>query len=478
MKLWTRLFFRFTLLINLLIFSSCELLLFEPLQLIARLEFKYLSNSASDKLTLGDMESNTLITVSVPDKLEGAGIPDANWLLTIHHDATVFAFEGVLKFESPITKEQSIGPGSGKQLKTGDYAKADWTPNTLFGFTDPVSVTLRLEANGQFTTKNFPGIKAAALEIHTWQDLQAMQHRLGGTFTVMKDIYFPEPGFGEFPREGFSPIGDHTSPFKGKLLGAGKTISNFFIYQRDDNYVGLFGALENATTESFSIELVSVEGNSSVGVLAGSAKGSTISDVHVRGGNIKGTTKVGGLIGTCLDAGCSIERVSILDTTVSASSQVGGMIGHIEQGSIKNSYTSGGTVDGSRTNTITNMGGMIGSLGKAGNRASTVSLQNIYTANEINPLRGSYVALFLGRSLFQSTMQAPTAYYCGTTTTGNTIGVDPQIISFSGAILRINPEELEKRGDGNYYIGTNQVFTGWDFKTIWQWNQGSCPVLK
>lgn len=522
---------------GLLSLATCELTLIEAqkiLRSVGELTVDYETQSNTKKLTLenkklltlGDAYSDSLITIAVPKEFKGADIPAVDWVLTIKDQDTEFAFKGVVMFESSTTKERHIGFGSGKQLKTGNYEKTDWTPSTLFEFNSAVTLSLRLEANGQSKTRNFPTIEIAnSNEIYTWQDLQAMQHGLNrNDYTLMRDIDFPKPGSDGFPIQGFNPIGNEEHPFTGEVTGRNSTtennytISQLFIDRASKNS-GLFGVIEGATIKHLAIEGASVKGNDSVGVLAGTTKGTTsISNVRVRGGNVEGTTKVGGLIGrlTCPRGRdlCPnfIERTSVQAIVVRGSSQVGGMIGTMEQGKIIDSYTSKATIKAEKQ-----VGGFIGSLGEEGN----VTLQNIYAANTVeytNSGSNENGGLLIGESSFSSSdtgvtyedssnpqqppFQTIAAYLCYGI--GSSSGIEEA--SGDGSLKENNNPEIirifnlnnirrrSQNGTPSYIYGDQtggsnpqfdqafEVFKGWNFDQIWQWEHNpdnkTCPTLR
>lgn len=98
--------------------------------------------------------------------------------------------------------------------------------------------------------------------------------------------------------ENWTPIGNSsTYAFKGTFDGDFNTIYNMTIVT-GSRYSGLFGKLENAAIKNLGIENaeVSVSAND-IAILAGNAKGGTISKCYVTG-KVKGNGAVSGILGS------------------------------------------------------------------------------------------------------------------------------------------------------------------------------------
>ncbi|WP_198305778.1 YDG domain-containing protein [Arcobacter vandammei] len=156
--------------------------------------------------------------------------------------------------------------------------------------------------------------------------------------------------------------------FMGKFDGLGHTISNFAVSSLGENK-GLFGATWGAIIRNVNLRdvLVQVSGNN-VGALVGSnGLNSLIENVSVTG-NVYGTEKVGGLVGS---NGSSNIKNSYFSGQVEGDKEVGGLVGYIGSGVIENSYTKG---------TIKGFQGYSGGI--AGVNAGTI--KNSYTSTIIN----------------------------------------------------------------------------------------------
>lgn len=92
--------------------------------------------------------------------------------------------------------------------------------------------------------------------------------------------------------------GEVETPFCGHFDGNGKTISNFRISQSGWKSAGFFGALENASVERLNLKPgKTVTGKTQVGILAGTAVNSRITECSVEG-HITASGTAGGIVGT------------------------------------------------------------------------------------------------------------------------------------------------------------------------------------
>ena len=152
-------------------------------------------------------------------------------------------------------------------------------------------------------------------------------------FKMMYDIDLEEWLADNNPTQGWQPIGNLSSKFKGHFLGMGHKISGFFINRSSTDYVGFFGYTDGATISDLIIEGELVKGNSYVAGLAGFASGSTISNcravIDVSGSN----QKIGGLLGCESGGSCSSSSFS---GNVTGSSYVGGFAGETANATLNN----------------------------------------------------------------------------------------------------------------------------------------------
>ncbi len=209
--------------------------------------------------------------------------------------------------------------------------------------------------------------------ISTEEDFQKMRDNPSGNFFLVNDITLTE---------NFEPIGDASKPFTGTFEGNGKTIRDLKILKPGENDIGIFGYI-GAGGEVRNLRLIladgdattpSIEGNNNVGALAGWNHGS-ISNVGVEGGYVKGNSHTaGGLAGESSNPN-SIITGSYATVTVEGLTHVGGLVGWLNYGVVRDSYATG-TVTGT-----TNVGGLIGSsdYDDEGNR----SIKNTYATGAV-----------------------------------------------------------------------------------------------
>lgn len=189
--------------------------------------------------------------------------------------------------------------------------------------------------------------------------------------------------------ENWQPVGDADNPFTGVFNGNGYSIDNLTINAGENaENVGFFGVTENATITNVSFNNANVitpddyiNGSSAVGIVAGTARGTTFDNIDVSG-SVAGYESVGGLVGvindnsyflpdgTPVDVGNS--SISNVNTAVDAKGKyfVGGLAGYVKDTStgegvatrdlmISNCNTSGNIVFDEEA-----AGGLIGEAGK------------------------------------------------------------------------------------------------------------------
>lgn len=135
----------------------------------------------------------------------------------------------------------------------------------------------------------------------------------------------------------WSPLGSTSTPFTGTLDGDGYTISGLSVSSGSD--IGLFGVTSGATISSVKLQGASVcnYGGSNVGLLAGQALSTTISDVEVNG-TVCGLDQVGGLVGYGY-AGSVTNTASYAYVDVNGSGfNIGGLVGEANATVVSKSF--------------------------------------------------------------------------------------------------------------------------------------------
>lgn len=276
---------------------------------------------------------------------------------------------------------------------------------------------------------------------------------------------------------GFVPIGKLNNSFKGNFDGQGYVVANMTINRLLQNYVGLFGQVENGSLSNIGVIGGNFVGAAYVGALAGSLLNSSVHNAHATGsasGNAGGSDFVGGLVGVNYQ-GSSITK-SFATGTVSGINNVGGLVGwnygQIDQayasGNVNGKFGVGGLVglnDGGQIRNAyatgavsgdTGIGGLIGNIQDGGLVRNTYASGTVNgSGSNIGGLVGSNVILTPGASL--ATIDAS---YWNTQTSGQTAS--------AGGDGRT---AQEMQGSGS-----RPIFAGWDFASIWK-QEAAAPVF-
>ncbi len=194
--------------------------------------------------------------------------------------------------------------------------------------------------------------------IYNVHDLQAMNQNLTANYALANDIDARETS-GWNGGAGFEPVGTGSSTivvdhFTGSLNGRGYTITGLHIDRPTTRYIGLFGTIgTDAVVKNVGLIDSSITGTNRVGGLVGYNYMGDVFNSYTTG-SITGDDRVGGLIGqNDWFAYNSYSMGSVTGTDVT--SVVGGLIGlHTSSGSLNNSYSTGQVDDG------WNVGGLVG----------------------------------------------------------------------------------------------------------------------
>jgi filamentous hemagglutinin family protein len=179
---------------------------------------------------------------------------------------------------------------------------------------------------------------------------------------------------------GFAPIGTvYPNDFTGQFDGQNHTISNLTINLAGISDVGLFGVATNGSISNVGLVNASVSGASNVGGLVGSNYYGSISNSYVSGGTISATgNNVGGLVGYYSNSsGGTISASYVNGGSVTGASNVGGLVGFSQYGSISGSHVDTVTVTG----TGSAIGGMVGNNNNSSDGGPDISITNSYVNN-------------------------------------------------------------------------------------------------
>ena len=150
--------------------------------------------------------------------------------------------------------------------------------------------------------------------------------------------------------ERFTPIGNNSHPFSGKVDGNIKYIKNLTIDKTGNDNVGIFGYVTGvASFVGINLENVTVKGKRNVGGLIGYTTGSAtkVNEVVAKNVNVSGTNRyVGGIIGYLGTA----SNVIIKSGTISGDYYASPIIGY--NGVVSNSIVENATVSGTYADPI------------------------------------------------------------------------------------------------------------------------------
>ncbi len=167
-------------------------------------------------------------------------------------------------------------------------------------------------------------------------ELFDVRNDLSANYKLMADLDLTEWIAEESPKQGWAPIGNSTTPFMGVFDGNYHSIKGLTIKRADEDEVGLFGRINQATIKNTAIINPYIQGKSCVGSIVGAALFTAqyyIQNNVCIGGLISGTNYVGGIIGRSFWSSIPKVRTSCfikgnyVSCSISASNYVGGIIG-------------------------------------------------------------------------------------------------------------------------------------------------------
>ena len=189
----------------------------------------------------------------------------------------------------------------------------------------------------QFTTLFAQGDGTAVnpYGISTPEELNAVRNDLDAHYILLNDIDMSGAtginGVYYNDGDGWYPIGTYESPFTGVLNGNGKKIYGLQIDRPYKNKVGLFGDINgpNALVENLMIEKCDLHGNYQVGGVVGYLEKGTIKNCHVNGSIRVITYRVGGIAGEVKGESGNLTRITGCTSNgkISGSAHVAGIAG-------------------------------------------------------------------------------------------------------------------------------------------------------
>ena len=212
----------------------------------------------------------------------------------------------------------------------------------------------------------------------------------------------------------WAPIGNSDNMYQGTFDGNGKTISNLYINATPRDYAGFFGSADNGSIKNITFdnakvtsiaqltgiligqannsfieniktsESCSVDGNKTVGGIAGSVLGNIIKcENHARANGANGAYYVGGIVGRYDGYDKSITSCANYGDVTSTGNCVGGMVGYFGSGTIQNSANYGNVTG------TDNVGNLIGF-------ADECNLNNVLGTGNVTATYVDCVGLLVG----------------------------------------------------------------------------------
>ena len=146
----------------------------------------------------------------------------------------------------------------------------------------------------------------------------------GVYYKLMSDIDMTEWIAENNPQQGWQPIGNLSSMFKGTFIGNGKKITGLTINRSTTDYVGFFGYVHSAKISDLTIE-GNIFGKDYTGGVFGKVNASEIENCGFNG-NITGNSNVGGVVGCSMLSNINNSHSS--GKITAKSDCVGGVVGY------------------------------------------------------------------------------------------------------------------------------------------------------
>ncbi len=319
--------------------------------------------------------------------------------------------------------------------------------------------------------------------VYTKDDLDYVRMNMSGKYILMNDIVFEDKDFekgGDFYNsgKGWSPIGTSSTNFNGTFDGNGYAIKNLYINAPEQDYIGLFGCVSNATITRTSLINANIIGKESVGGIVGSSSRSTTVSYCNSHGTVIGINNVGGVVGNQYSDSASNPYQNYVNycnnsANVSAKSNVGGIVGN----SCSNCYYSYCgyshilycSNSGLITATDSNAGGVVGnSRGDYFYGHSRIEIYYCYNLGNVVSL--SNAGGLIGKNEYTD---AENCYSIGhvsaTSDFGGCFSNAPDIITYCYYLDEsvVNPTCLSGTAKSADQLRRATAYEQWDFTNVW-----------
>lgn len=249
-------------------------------------------------------------------------------------------------------------------------------------------------------------------QIATPEQLDAVRDYLDSYFILTADLDLNVAPYNE--GAGWEPIGTYVGSFTGSLDGNGHTIGGLLINRPTLDNTGLFGYGQGADFADLTLQ-VNIFGNSQVGGLVGRLESGTISGVDVSG-TVQGRyTEVGGLVGYIRET--AIDQASAAVEVTAGTDHVGGLVGNVQNGSSIVYCHATGSV--SSTSNHYAVGGLAGTFWGS-TLEDSHAIGNVSGSNSVGGLAGYYGSGSINRCYATGSV---TATPDGTVNFGGLVGI-------------------------------------------------------
>lgn len=242
-----------------------------------------------------------------------------------------------------VSKQHSYQPKNKRVMRIGT--------KLLLTLAIGLATLLAFPSSSQAFSGSGGGVNMNPYVITNCSQLQEMKDDLDAHYTITSTIDCSDT-VNWNDGAGFEPIGSNSTPFTGRLLAQGHTITNLTINRPGVMRIGMFGVLDG---DVFQLRIHDADITAGTqdysGVLASEARSNSYVYLTSATGAVSGFWWAGGLIGS--NAG-TIEDSYANVAVSSPASRVGGLVGE-NSGTITNAY-SRGTVQTSAAD----YGGLVG----------------------------------------------------------------------------------------------------------------------
>ena len=219
-------------------------------------------------------------------------------------------------------------------------------------------------------------------QIATWQNLYWISQnsaQWNKYYIQTADINFgdADPAINTWASgAGWTPIGNTSTAFTGSFIGQNFSIIGLYINNASGVNLGLFGYITGNGSASISNLFVqgSITGYSEIGALAGYISSSNVSITNCHSNatvtstntTYNGPADAGGMIGILAGGSPTITNCSSSGTvTGQGLRNVGGLLGYLDGGTVRKSFSTSNVVN--TVGTQGNTGGFIGGINSNGN---------------------------------------------------------------------------------------------------------------